>query len=233
MVFLMTINGRPFTVNSDWKDLDGTASTYTDHQITGSYRIGVAWKYAVLADETTPSYTFSTSEAFRACVGMICISGAASSSPISTYATANTDNTASPSFANTITPTVADCLIVLAALCNSTNASGSGTAGSYAIVTSNPTWTEGFEKAVEGGADDQIVGVVAGVRAATTATGNSSLTWGGAGSDTDSGAFLIAIKPAVIVGPVNLKTLDGATSANVKTRNGVTYANIKAINGIT
>lgn len=229
ILVLATIGARPFTVGADWFNLAGTSAAYTEISIANNYQ-GIAWRYATVADESASSYSFNTSEAALACASMICIRGAATSSPIGAYASATVADDSTPSFANTITPPNADSLIVLAALASSTNTAGTGTASGYAIVTSTPTWTEAFEGGVEGGAEDKILAAAAGVRAAITATGNSSLTWDAADAGTDSSSFLIAISPFVAVGPVNMKSYNTNLSANVKSINTNPIANVKSLN---
>jgi hypothetical protein len=104
-------------------------------------------------------------------------------------------NTASPSIAAGITPSIADCLL----LQHWASISGSSTTksfSSYAIATSNPTWTEGYDDA--GGTTLSVGGAYAN-RPETTATGNVSVSIAGGDGGQDNAMMILAIKPSVAV----------------------------------
>lgn len=123
--------------------------------------------------------------------------GTSSVTPINAHAIAGINDDATPSWANTITPSVADCMLVMSIY---TRDASAGATSAYAIATDNPTWTERSE------AFNSIHGmaVATGPRSQTTATGNSSATLDGA--TPDSICNLIAIAPTSTSG-VKLLTL--------------------------
>ena len=119
-------------------------------------------------------------------------SGAHASAPVNANNMASTENsTASAVWANTITPTVADCMLLMIVETRGGDTNPTGTSA-YAIATDNPTWTERLDQN-----DGQIAQLAAatGPRTQTTATGNSSATVTGL-NNPDSICALIAIEPA-------------------------------------
>ena len=95
-------------------------------------------------------------------------------------------SSATPSYANTITPTEKFSMIVM--VVGGVGSTGQ-TASGYAIATDNPTtWTEHAELGGGGGAAERTLFVATSSdRDATTATGNSSLTFSTA---TTSGCLM-------------------------------------------
>lgn len=104
-----------------------------------------------------------------------------------TEASALEATSATPSYANTITPGSGneDSLIIIF-----TNAYGASiTTSGYAIATSNPSWTEQYDES-NGGTS---VACAFANRPQITATGNTSLTYSGS---TSSICQILAVRPA-------------------------------------
>lgn len=116
------------------------------------------------------------------------ITGASSIGVITEASAVSTS--ATPSYANTITPGSGNedslLLFFTTMLANSITASG------HAITTSNPSWTEQYDEA--NGAES--VSLAYANRPQITATGNSSLTFSSSG---DSIGQILAIRPARII----------------------------------
>lgn len=84
-----------------------------------------------------------------------------------------TSNSNTPSYTITITPTAANSLIVYAVTGkNDTAASSAG----YAVVTSDPTWTEQADLAATNGDGGRLLSVATANRPETSATGDASVT---------------------------------------------------------
>ncbi len=147
--------------------------------------MGVFYKVADAGDVAAANFDFTADNigALGACV--LRITGHSPSVPLNTSNGAVTDNGGSAgsySFAG-ITPTFADCLLLLFA---GTRASTSH--DTYAIVTSNPSWTELFDR-------NTSFSLGYANRPETSATGNASYAIAGAGANTDAIGALVAIKP--------------------------------------
>lgn len=99
-----------------------------------------------------------------------------------TMAGADVGNTASPSFANTITPPTADCLFLFLYTGTDSSAPSQAVSG-YAVATDNPSWTERYDQFGNlfgffgsGNGAEPIMSGATATRTATTATGDSSCT---------------------------------------------------------
>lgn len=146
---------------------------------TSSVSSRAYYKVASSGDVAASTFDFTNSTGFP--VRMVCgaiyrISGQYGN-PTGVGASGSTGT---PTFANTITPTAGNNLLLLL-IVGEGNAE-SGSVASYAIATDNPTWTERYDvygngTAVFGATDGD--GVFAGAtapRVVKTATGNSSAT---------------------------------------------------------
>lgn len=106
------------------------------------------------------------------------------------YAEGSATNTVSPSFTG-LTPTNHnDSNILLMFWVGANGASGAPTIASYAIATSNPSWTEVYELSSTT-TDDVTASMASATRPETTATGNFTATW--SDGTTDSVGQLLAI----------------------------------------
>ena len=103
-----------------------------------------------------------------------------------------------PTYANTITQTYPDSLLLF--LVTAVDNAASGSVASYAITTDNPTWTERYDSyadsAAFGGAGygDGLMAGATAMRTATTATGDATVTL--TNFDGSVGALII-IPPVV------------------------------------
>ncbi len=159
---------------------------------TGAHYLAVYYKYATPTEVAASSFTWTwyTVSANMAAAGAIFrITGSSTGVPIWTSASdATIDNTAAPSFNNTITPAVADSLLMLIASGYQNN----NAIGGYAIATSNPTWTEVLDVTANTGTDHSL-SIATATRTQVTATGNSSIT--GGDTTADWVGTIIAISP--------------------------------------
>jgi hypothetical protein len=178
-------NGVSVTPPSGWNAIT---------QVNNGGEIGVAvfWKIATSTEVAASNFTFTLSTTVRTAGGMVRIDGHSSGIPIWTSLGASVTNSATPSFANSITPAVANSLIMMFVGASDTN--GSATA-SYAIATSNPSWTEVWDQATVNGSGFSM-GAAYGLRSQVTATGNSSCAFAGGDGNTDSACLLLAVPPS-------------------------------------
>lgn len=160
----------------------------------GNDRLEVSYKVADSSDvaASTFSWTFSGSVGNSIMIGTIVRAtnyGFVDGSNSGTGAA-----TASLSFSG-FTPTRASDLYIIFAgkTINTTNTPAIST---YAIATSNPTWTERVETTTTAGTYDCTLGVATATRPETTATGNVTVTSNDASNATDIAA-IIAIAPRV------------------------------------
>lgn len=181
--------------------------------------MGSMYKIADSSDVAASDFTFSTTGTGSLAGCVLRITGMSPSAPINTHNETATDNGGSGgsfSFSG-ITPTFADCMLLLfAGTRNSTSHS------TYAIATSNPSWTELFDISA-------TFSLAYAIRPETTATGNASYAIGGAGSGTDALGTIIAIKPATDVtvspsvinstGTVQTPTISGGATVSPSTIN--------------
>lgn len=144
-------------------------------------RSTILYKIATSGDVAASNFTFAAPNTGNCVVGgaMLRIDGQSSlANPIWTSAFATVTNSANPSFANTITPTTGDSLLILIATARqSTNA-----IAGYAIATNNPTWTERWDFNTSS-VDTYSTSLATALRTQATATGNSSVTGGAATAD--------------------------------------------------
>lgn len=140
----------------------------------------VFWKIADSGDVSASNFTFTNNsgELMGMAGAIYRISGVGSISSAGATVAGGT----SPSFANTITPTVANNLLLF--LYTGTDSVGSAqTVSGYAITTDNPTWTERYDQTADlfgdFGSGNGITPLMSGAtatRSAITATGNSTCT---------------------------------------------------------
>ncbi len=145
-------------------------------------------KIADSGDVAATNFTFSFSPSSVNSAGIVRVTGNAGVLALTAQASASVTNSASPSFANTVTPK-ADSLLLFFTSSNSQH-----TTAGYAVATDNPTWTEMWD--ATGGVAVSMAAAYA-VRSQTTATGNSSAT-GGVATDDWVGQILSIAPPIVI-----------------------------------
>jgi len=148
------------------------------------------WKVADAGDVAATTFSFTTASSQTAGGGLMAFTGATSFAPIPEFAGSTANNTGSPSFANTITPHIADSMIlILGGLITAGSTSGVST---YAIATSNPSWTEIYDDSPD---TARRFYAAYGSRPQTTATGNSSVVGAGTYTTSDWVGQMLAIMP--------------------------------------
>ena len=139
------------------------------------------WKIADAADVLLATFAFTVDAGSGLTGFMLRIDGHDPTTPINAQSCviSNTD-TDTPSLASTITPTVANCLIILSTWVGDNQR----TYSSWTIATSPPTFDEHVDSAgaVAGTSRNMSMGCASGVRPETTATGNSTVTLSGTGA---------------------------------------------------
>jgi hypothetical protein len=176
-----------------WSLTGWTSAVDTQGNDTGIGSSGMAalYKIADSGDVAASDFTFTVSSTADFLAGAIYrISGHSIAAPINASASAFINNDETPSFSNTITPTFADCLLLML-VHHYAGSSSSKDTSAYAITTSNPTWTEAYDNH---NSTALTIGGAYANRPETTATGNSSFTSSG-DATTDSGSIVLAIKP--------------------------------------
>jgi hypothetical protein len=130
--------------------------------------------------------------------------GQHSTNPVAIFATDADTGTATPAFTSTVTPNDASSLLLFC-LGTYVNTSTGRTASGYAIVTSNPSWTERFDITVDTGSTTYQVSLATATRPEITATGNASVTMNG--SCTNLGNVMVIIRPQITVTATETETV--------------------------
>lgn len=182
-------------------------------QTNNTYQ-NVAYKIADSTDVAATNFTFTTSSSLKQAAGIVRISGFTQGQPITQSNFEENDLSATnPVFATTITPFADSMLLMLIA----TSASGATytSPSAYSVVTSNPTWTEIWDFANNTG-NNMGMAAAYGVRTASTATGNASVT----ASYTGGGSYgwscvLIGIGPSKDISVVESSTASDSMLMNL------------------
>jgi hypothetical protein len=147
------------------------------------------YKVADSGDVAASDFTFSLNNTAYVAGGILRIDGQASSSFINANDWAEqASNIINHSVACGITPSVAECLIIMGVF-NSVNVTSSG----YAVSTDNPaSWSEAWD--VGDGTAARSFACGYAIRTQTTSTGNAAFSTSG---NSSSSATLIAVAPAV------------------------------------
>jgi hypothetical protein len=176
------------TPPSGWAEVQSNAD--------GSMASALFTKVAVSGDVDASNFTFTSGNPAAVIAGAIYrITGAGGTPQVSGEFKANASDT--PSFAVGITPAVADTLILL--FVATRDADGGRTASNYAIATSNPSWTEGYDLTGTAGSgeDDYSLSSAYANRPQTSDTGNFSVSLGGGTNITDCIGQMMVIRPMV------------------------------------
>ena len=183
---------------SDWTTFTTTFNPFNN--------VRLCYKYAVSGDVSASDFTWTLGSSTVSAGGIIRITNP---SPIigSAFLAGGQSNTATPSISTGVTPTRADSLLVQFWFYES-NANDS--LGGYAIATSNPTWTEQYDVAMEA---DAGMTCAWAVRPQTTSTGAWSCT-GGTGT-SDYNTFLVSINEQFIIDVTESVTLTESYLNNV------------------
>ncbi len=111
---------------------------------SGQQSVSVGYKIADAGDVAASSFNFAGSSCLNFCAVMR-ITGASASAGSYKYFGNSAANTATPAFSSGLTPTnYGDSTLLLAFFTQRAATTGSST---YAIVTSNPSWSEGYDVA--------------------------------------------------------------------------------------
>lgn len=163
-----------------FNDTSGTVSppagwTFVNQEARGG-AVGATsslyYKVALAGDVSSPSYTFSVTggASTKARLCLIKIQAGRVSSPVTTDG--HNQSASSPIVASTVTPTIANSLLVFFVTTND-----AGGISNYQIPTSNPVWTEQYDSSCSGAFKSSMAYAS---RPETTATGTPS-------ADTTSG----------------------------------------------
>lgn len=172
-------------------------------------RSTICYKVADSGDVAASDFTFGLPGTELSGGALIRISGATSVAPIPESAGATATNTATPSFANTITPHVADSLLLFFTTTTATSITG---ISGYSVTTSDPTWTELY---------DSIASSVRGFSAAyasrpqVTATGNSTCTGANIFTTSTWTGQIIAVMPPLESNPTETVTCTDAVQQTI------------------
>lgn len=216
----LTEPSKTVSAPAGWSLLEST-------QVASSPNVKHLVYYKKAASEGA-SYTWTWTGSVATIGGIITVTG---QSPTFAFGAKGT-NWNSARYANQATPTTSGCtpdaadnlLIIIGS-----EAFGAGTTwGSYAVSTSNPTWTEAWDINTTATSPDVSAYCAYGSRAVATATGDASATSSVGEEDC---IFILAISPAA-AGPANVKTEDGLAFASTKTVMGLAVASIKTIDGL-
>lgn len=150
----------------------------------------LAYKIADASDVVASNFTVTLSGSTNKMGSISRITNADKLGSNYIYAEGSATNTISPSFTG-LTPTNHnDSILLLMFWLGANGASGAPTISSYAIGTSNPSWTEVYELSSTT-AEDVTASMASATRPETTATGNFTATW--SDGSTDSVGQLLAI----------------------------------------
>lgn len=167
----------------------------------------LAYKYADSGDVAAANFTWNdidggTAVAFGAIIRVTGATNVGSLIVASATDTNKVANTAAPTFTGITPPARGDSLLLQ--FWNA--ATNIGSIGSYAIATSNPSWTEALD--VTSGSNI-CASVAYASRPEVTATGNFSCAGGDA--TTDWNGWVVAVPPAWIVSQLDTATISEAT----------------------
>lgn len=169
------------------------------HPIRTQSSLGVlnCWKTADASDVAASTFTFSLTGASN---GSIALFGAIHryinahpTAPINAESDANANSPTVTLTTGTITPAQPSLLLLLLTYNRS---SGGTTASSYAVATSNPSWTERLDDNSSVFSDNLGLAMADGSRSAVTATGSGSVVT--ANTVGNYNLALIAISPAPV-----------------------------------
>jgi len=132
------------------------------------------YAYAKVASSEPNDWTWGWDGIMISSWGCYRIEGFDPAGAITTSAIAHANNGTSPSYTNTVTPTIPQSLILMSNWFSSTT---SQTISGQAVTTSNPTWTEVAEQSNASGCG--TLSLAWAIRPETTATGNSTATISG------------------------------------------------------
>lgn len=183
---------RAWATLAGWTLIDGG-----DDNDGGSsgYSYSAQYKVADSGDVAASNFTFSLSSGTSdELAGHICrLTGISPANPVNAGDGTHVNNDETPSFNNTITPSVASCMLLI--LASHAGGGTSKTTGTYAIATDNPSWTEEYD---DHSSTSLTLAGASATRTQTTATGNSSFVSSG-DATTDCQCIIVAVQPTTDV----------------------------------
>lgn len=163
--------------------------TLVTSAIGNIFKTYIYYKFATSSDVAATNFTFTSDTSGDLSAGIMAFTGASVPQPV------YSNNTVAGNTGTTITITginvLANSILVMSAVTENAGGSATGFSG-YAIVTSNPTWTEGWDYNRSNSAG--TAAAYSSVRSAATATGNATISVTGTAT-IKSGAIFISIPP--------------------------------------
>lgn len=204
-----------------------SAATAQSNSGTASHRATCLYKVASAGDVAASDFTFTCdADAESSCGAIYRFTGAGL---VNGAGDDDATTTADHTFANTITPTFADSILLFLASCVN---NGGTSFSTYAITTNNPTWTERYDVTNTGAAGDgdTTMAGATGPRAEVTATGNSTVS---SGVVTDSVGLMVAVYPQkdVTVSPSVISLVGAVQAPSVAANAIVTVSSAIGITG--
>jgi hypothetical protein len=163
--------------------------------IVGSVSLITYYKIATSTEVAASNFTWTVTSG-NYIGGLIArVTGHNATTPVAVFANDTETASSSPTFTSTVTPTTPDSLLFFF-LGTFVNSSTSRTSSGYAIVTSNPTWTEQIDITTNapGSATYQLA-VATATRPQITATGNATVTM--SGLCTELSNTMLVVRPAL------------------------------------
>lgn len=184
-------NAPTVTTPSNW-------TQGTPEVVASDFILTYLYKIADSADAAASNFSFTISSSLPVAGGLLRVTGSAGSSIIAAV-DQDTELNGDRTFSGGVTPTQASSLLIMAI--GSSSDQQNGDYGSNAVATSNPSWTEAWEfEANLTDGNNYVTQVAYAVRTEVTPTGDYSISGGGYGNaNTDYGAFLVCVNPAISV----------------------------------
>ena len=159
----------------------------------------ITYTYYVLATSTqtaATNFTWGSTSTTVMAGGISRISGEFYSTPVDVFASGSqSDASSSLNYAITVTPNNANSILMFTISQGSNAASATASVSSYAITTSNPSWTEAYEGHVTFSSTASVHNSMAyATRTQITATGNATAT---TNSGSQSSSIMLVIRPKV------------------------------------
>lgn len=214
MICHYTINDATDTVNT----FTGWTHEVNNVVVGGNVKTGLWYKIADSGDVAASNFTFGATGTAILGGAILRIDGFVTTGLLNDNG-AQQVNSPGATYANTVTPTAANPLMLLFVAANENIA-----ASNYAIVTSNPTWSEQYNF---GSAAGQRMACASASRPQSTATGNSAADWTGGTAGIDSYGIQVAIDSFVSV------TVTGSTGSLVLNGNSGTVTGTANVTGST
>ena len=216
-----------------WSNLDGVVTTFSSARNSGSEAcVAVGYKVATQTDVDATNFTFGSGGNSILRAGTIFrISGQDDEDPTGDWLGA-TSSGGTPSFATGVTP-ANESLLIFAITHAQSASSGVISVGSYAIASSNPSWTERRDEELS--SQRSVMAIATANRPETTITGAWSCAVANTAGTTGSASILVSITvdtnvtvtPAVIV--ANASVVDPAISGGATITPAVIVANADVV----